>query len=51
MEKLKGRLNLKYMKYFFSFNRDEGKESKMKLAESHLKLGEVGLETGNSFIF
>lgn len=34
---------------FFSFRHDS-KEMKLKLAETNLKLGEVGLETGEGFI-
>ena len=29
--------------------RDQAKEARLKLAESHLKLGEVALETGMDF--
>ena len=31
--------------YFFPY-RDESKEARLRAAESHLKLGEVSLETG-----
>ena len=36
--------------YCLVHSRHEAKDMKLKLAEAHLKLGEVGLETGNAFM-